>query len=285
MEASLAVASDEGDLPLGEDHNMDSDDAYLDGAGLNPGHDAAYHAHSYTHRGYQRRPPARSTHLASTMMANGRLPPVSGAMDIPVKNDTAGDDSATDASSFSTASSTAAGSFTGGFGASHSRSNLLLHSDTSSSWQESDEDASEFHGAEYRGAMGHASATAGRSSVTPPATVQPKQEPGLDDGEFFIFTEDVPDYTMADMAGAAGADADGGADAALNRGGDHEYRDAAAAGAAPDAPVKRRRGRPRKHPPKPPRPPGKVVKGRSKTGCITCRKRKKKCDESKPRCE
>ncbi|KJZ76806.1 hypothetical protein HIM_03683 [Hirsutella minnesotensis 3608] len=28
----------------------------------------------------------------------------------------------------------------------------------------------------------------------------------------------------------------------------------------------------------------KVTKGRSKTGCITCRKRKKKCDEAKPRC-
>ncbi|CAK7269027.1 hypothetical protein SEPCBS119000_003359 [Sporothrix epigloea] len=28
----------------------------------------------------------------------------------------------------------------------------------------------------------------------------------------------------------------------------------------------------------------KIAKGRSKTGCITCRKRKKKCDESKPRC-
>ncbi|CAK7563564.1 MAG: hypothetical protein SEPTF4163_001433 [Sporothrix epigloea] len=28
----------------------------------------------------------------------------------------------------------------------------------------------------------------------------------------------------------------------------------------------------------------KVAKGRSKTGCITCRKRKKKCDEAKPRC-
>ncbi|KAM0182216.1 hypothetical protein ACHAPF_001103 [Botrytis cinerea] len=28
----------------------------------------------------------------------------------------------------------------------------------------------------------------------------------------------------------------------------------------------------------------KVEKGRSKTGCVTCRKRKKKCDEAKPRC-
>ena len=42
----------------------------------------------------------------------------------------------------------------------------------------------------------------------------------------------------------------------------------------------RRRGRPRKYPPVT-RP---VVKGRSKTGCLTCRKRKKKCDEAKPSC-
>lgn len=28
----------------------------------------------------------------------------------------------------------------------------------------------------------------------------------------------------------------------------------------------------------------KTTKGRSKTGCLTCRKRKKKCDEAKPRC-
>lgn len=49
--------------------------------------------------------------------------------------------------------------------------------------------------------------------------------------------------------------------------------------------VKRPRGRPRKHPLTPVVSAGKVTKGRSKTGCITCRKRKKKCDEAKPRCE
>ncbi|KAJ5294078.1 hypothetical protein PENANT_c009G02641 [Penicillium antarcticum] len=50
--------------------------------------------------------------------------------------------------------------------------------------------------------------------------------------------------------------------------------------AAPAA-VPRKRGRPRKHP----LPTGaKVTKGRSKTGCITCRRRKKKCDETKPAC-
>lgn len=59
---------------------------------------------------------------------------------------------------------------------------------------------------------------------------------------------------------------------------------------APDASTtiqtkqKRPRGRPRKHPLTPIINTSKVTKGRSKTGCITCRKRKKKCDEAKPRC-
>jgi hypothetical protein len=48
---------------------------------------------------------------------------------------------------------------------------------------------------------------------------------------------------------------------------------------------KRPRGRPRKHPVAPAANTSKITKGRSKTGCITCRKRKKKCDEAKPRCE
>ncbi|KXJ90720.1 fungal-specific transcription factor domain-domain-containing protein [Microdochium bolleyi] len=48
--------------------------------------------------------------------------------------------------------------------------------------------------------------------------------------------------------------------------------------------VKRPRGRPRKHPIAPQISSAKIAKGRSKTGCITCRKRKKKCDEAKPRC-
>jgi hypothetical protein len=47
---------------------------------------------------------------------------------------------------------------------------------------------------------------------------------------------------------------------------------------------KRPRGRPRKHPLTPVVNTSKITKGRSKTGCITCRKRKKKCDEAKPRC-
>ncbi|KAI1149455.1 fungal-specific transcription factor domain-containing protein [Nemania diffusa] len=48
--------------------------------------------------------------------------------------------------------------------------------------------------------------------------------------------------------------------------------------------TKRPRGRPRKHPLTSQVANSKVTKGRSKTGCITCRKRKKKCDEAKPRC-
>lgn len=48
--------------------------------------------------------------------------------------------------------------------------------------------------------------------------------------------------------------------------------------------TKRPRGRPRKHPLAPATAANKVTKGRSKTGCLTCRKRKKKCDEAKPRC-
>ncbi|KAI0128015.1 fungal-specific transcription factor domain-containing protein [Xylariales sp. AK1849] len=48
--------------------------------------------------------------------------------------------------------------------------------------------------------------------------------------------------------------------------------------------AKRPRGRPRKHPLAAHVSTNKVAKGRSKTGCITCRKRKKKCDEAKPRC-
>lgn len=47
-------------------------------------------------------------------------------------------------------------------------------------------------------------------------------------------------------------------------------------------PVPRKRGRPRKHPLPAPGSQAKVTKGRSKTGCITCRRRKKKCDETKP---
>ncbi|KAJ5386121.1 hypothetical protein N7509_008662 [Penicillium cosmopolitanum] len=50
------------------------------------------------------------------------------------------------------------------------------------------------------------------------------------------------------------------------------------------AAVPRKRGRPRKHPLPTPGNQAKITKGRSKTGCITCRRRKKKCDETKPAC-
>ena len=53
----------------------------------------------------------------------------------------------------------------------------------------------------------------------------------------------------------------------------------------PELKQKRPRGRPRKHPITPVAVASKITKGRSKTGCITCRKRKKKCDEAKPRCK
>ncbi|KIW05698.1 hypothetical protein, variant [Verruconis gallopava] len=48
--------------------------------------------------------------------------------------------------------------------------------------------------------------------------------------------------------------------------------------------TRRPRGRPRKHPKTPPSATTKAPKGRSKTGCLTCRRRKKKCDETKPAC-
>jgi len=51
-----------------------------------------------------------------------------------------------------------------------------------------------------------------------------------------------------------------------------------------ETPLKRPRGRPRKTPDPNAEPPEKVPKVRSKTGCLTCRKRKKKCDETKPVC-
>jgi hypothetical protein len=63
-----------------------------------------------------------------------------------------------------------------------------------------------------------------------------------------------------------------------------EARRTAEVGSAPFQ-VKRPRGRPRKHPIQTVDPLSKVAKGRSKTGCITCRRRKKKCDEAKPRCK
>lgn len=64
--------------------------------------------------------------------------------------------------------------------------------------------------------------------------------------------------------------------------GTHAEPPSSAAGAPVSVP--RKRGRPRKHPLPTPGTQAKVAKGRSKTGCITCRRRKKKCDETKPSC-
>lgn len=59
-----------------------------------------------------------------------------------------------------------------------------------------------------------------------------------------------------------------------------------AAAGLPPAITKRPRGRPRKYPkPDPEENKSKSApKARSKTGCRTCRRRKKKCDEKKPIC-
>jgi len=85
----------------------------------------------------------------------------------------------------------------------------------------------------------------------------PKIEPMDDDGFHMEDVNPAPQEAIGDPAKSDGA-------------------------AAPK--VKRPRGRPRKHPHPPVVSTNKVTKGRSKTGCITCRKRKKKCDEAKPRC-
>ena len=47
---------------------------------------------------------------------------------------------------------------------------------------------------------------------------------------------------------------------------------------------KKPRGRPRKVQVEPPANAETQTKGRTKTGCLTCRQRKKKCDETKPFC-
>jgi hypothetical protein len=78
-------------------------------------------------------------------------------------------------------------------------------------------------------------------------------------------------------------DAVGGLEAKKDRDADPVRSGAVDASTSVPANVPRKRGRPRKHPlPTPGQT--KVAKGRSKTGCITCRRRKKKCDETKPAC-
>ena len=45
--------------------------------------------------------------------------------------------------------------------------------------------------------------------------------------------------------------------------------------------IQKKRGRPKKHPIQAP----KCKIERTSTGCMTCRRRKKKCDEKKPECK
>jgi hypothetical protein len=63
-----------------------------------------------------------------------------------------------------------------------------------------------------------------------------------------------------------------------------EIKDIPAVDTVSIVPTKRPRGRPRKHPKTTAEEKSKITKNRSKTGCITCRRRKKKCDEKKPGC-
>lgn len=49
--------------------------------------------------------------------------------------------------------------------------------------------------------------------------------------------------------------------------------------------IHRRRGRPRKEPSSSQDEARRETKNRTKTGCVTCRKRKKKCTEEKPACQ
>jgi hypothetical protein len=65
---------------------------------------------------------------------------------------------------------------------------------------------------------------------------------------------------------------------------DDEGANATPSGTATETVTRRPRGRPRKHPISPPNTISKAPKGRSKTSCITCRRRKKKCDEMRPHC-
>jgi hypothetical protein len=64
-----------------------------------------------------------------------------------------------------------------------------------------------------------------------------------------------------------------------------DTKESEATSSTPIVQVKQPRGRPRKHPKPTAETMAKVAKGRPKTGCITCRRRKKKCDETKPSCK
>ncbi|KAF2174157.1 hypothetical protein M409DRAFT_49024 [Zasmidium cellare ATCC 36951] len=65
----------------------------------------------------------------------------------------------------------------------------------------------------------------------------------------------------------------------------HAVRDAKSpVGIVSSPPPRKKRGRPRKHPIVDASESKKTSHARSKTGCGTCRRRKKKCDETKPSC-
>lgn len=87
-----------------------------------------------------------------------------------------------------------------------------------------------------------------------PDALAPKVEELDDDGEVLMDVKPGEDYTADDVSTTI-------------------------------ASLPRKRGRPRKHPLPMPGGQMKIAKGRSKTGCITCRRRKKKCDETKPACK
>jgi hypothetical protein len=86
-----------------------------------------------------------------------------------------------------------------------------------------------------------------------------------DDGDVVPKIEPIDDVDMADFS-------------------DMKESETTSSASTP-AQAKRPRGRPRKHPKPTAESMAKIAKGRSKTGCITCRRRKKKCDETKPGCK
>ncbi|KAF2402550.1 hypothetical protein EJ06DRAFT_345205 [Trichodelitschia bisporula] len=126
---------------------------------------------------------------------------------------------------------------------------------------------------------------------------KPSADAGSSSGEEVVpKVEEIEDDDVGLMTGPTkveSADGSGGGNEDIGIDGDQEIDDAGAADNSGEnedrkgdvaAVVRRPRGRPRKYPRSPPDASAKLAKGRSKTGCITCRRRKKKCDETKPAC-
>lgn len=113
-----------------------------------------------------------------------------------------------------------------------------------------------------------------RDDASTPWTEDGGLAPKLEVDEEFGGLLDVPAVEMRDL----GVESPGFAD------GREKLRAERGSRKADEKSPKKPRGRPRKHPLAPARALNKAAKPRSKTGCITCRKRKKKCDEAKPRC-